>query len=139
MEPICIKKFTGYFEKIGQLEIDFLDDVYAENVVFQDPLHRLNGLAEVKTYFAKLNGNLGMGQFHFMEVDVLDSKAYLRWVMDVRLKKPKSRIRLEGMSVLYFEERITQQKDFFDLGAMIYENIPVLGRLIRGIKKKIAE
>lgn len=139
MEPICIQKFKEYFEKIGQLEIDFLDDVYSENVEFQDPLHRFNGLAEVKGYFTKLNSNLGMGQFHFMEVDVLDGKAYLRWVMDVRLKKPKSRIRLEGMSVLYFEERITQQKDFFDLGAMIYENIPLLGRFIRAIKKKIAK
>ena len=71
------------------------------------------------------------------EEDILINKAYLRWILDTRLLKPKSRIRVEGLSVVYFDELITQQKDFFDLGALVYENIPFFGRLIRKVKDQI--
>jgi len=32
---------------------------------------------------------------------------------------------------------VTYHRDYFDLGALIYERVPVLGGLIRGIKGRM--
>ena len=42
----------------------------------------------------------------------------------------------EGVSKLEFNEKIYKHQDFYDLGAMLYEHIPVLGSLVKIIKTK---
>lgn len=36
-----------------------------------------------------------------------------------------------------FTDRIFYHEDFYDLGAMIYQHVPVLGRIIRFINQRI--
>ena len=44
---------------------------------------------------------------------------------------------LDGVSVFKYEEgKAVYQRDYFDLGAMIYEKVPVLGSVVRWIKKR---
>lgn len=58
--------------------------------------------------------------------------------MNLKLKRPKKSVNATGISVLTIkEEKIIEQRDFFDAGELFYENIPILGSIIRFIKKKI--
>jgi hypothetical protein len=46
---------------------------------------------------------------------------------------------LEGISHLRFGEKIDYHRDYFDLGQMVYEQIPLVGRIIKTIKKRLSD
>jgi len=137
--PACVQQFVNYFENLDPNSIDGLDSFYAVNVHFQDPVHEISGLDSLKAYFNKLNKNLNAGSFSFVSVDTVTNKCFLQWEMTLSLKKPRKTVRVNGISVLTFEDKITIHRDYFDLGEMIYEHIPLVGGLVRFIKKKIIE
>jgi len=41
--------------------------------------------------------------------------------------------------VLTVEDKIVEHRDYFDAGELFYENVPILGGIIRTLKKKIAQ
>jgi hypothetical protein len=51
--------------------------------------------------------------------------------------RPGELLSLPGASVIKFEERIHYHRDYFDVGAMLYERLPVVGGLIRSIKARV--
>jgi limonene-1,2-epoxide hydrolase len=46
-------------------------------------------------------------------------------------EKTKKNVKASGISELTIEEKIIRQRDYFDVGELFYENIPVLGSIIR--------
>jgi hypothetical protein len=83
----------------------------------------------------KVNHNLIEGSFQFIYESFIDNKAYLSWEMHLYLKRPNKNVKASGISVLTIKEKIISQRDYFDAGELFYENIPVLGALIRFLKK----
>lgn len=136
-QPI-IDKFKSYFTQMNFDHPSVLNEIYSDQIVFKDPIHEIEGIKNLKAYFDQLNNNLIEGAFAFTDETIVDNKAYLSWEMHVKLKRPKKRIVASGISVLTVEEKITHQRDYFDAGEMFYEHIPLLGGIIRSLKKKIA-
>lgn len=137
MNKEIVKKFKGYFASMNLNDDSALGEIYAENVEFQDPVHRINGLSELRTYFSRLNKNLIEGSFNFTDESIIDDKVYLTWEMNLRLKKPKKKVKAQGISVLQVTDKVISHRDYFDAGELFYENIPVLGSIIRVFKKRI--
>lgn len=137
--PACIQGFIIYFEEIKQESIDDLNDIYADNIIFKDPIHEISGLDSLKNYFSALNSNLQSGKFEFSSIDLSDKKCYLHWTMVLKLKKPRQHIQVRGISVLTYEEKIILQEDYFDMGELAYEHIPLIGGIIKSIKKRMSK
>jgi hypothetical protein len=114
-----------------------LADLYAADVVFEDPLHRIEGLDALAAYFARLNARVEYAEFAFGQQVVSSGEAALTWVMTVRTRRPRQTIVVPGVSVLRFGDRITAQRDYFDVGAMLYERIPLIGWLLRRVKRLV--
>lgn len=113
-----------------------LDDVYAPDIIFIDPLHRIAGREPLRAYFKRLNAGLIEGRFTFGEQLVGPQSAMLTWTMHLTLRMGRRTVVTPGISHLHFGEQITYQQDYFDAGALIYEQIPVLGSIIRLIKAR---
>lgn len=133
-----IEQFKNYFTQLKSKNEVILDQIYSDEVVFTDPIHTINGLENLKSYFEKLNQNLIEGSFKFTDESIIKNKVYLHWEMDLQLKKPKKRITAMGISVLTLDHKIIMHRDYFDAGEVFYENIPLLGGIIKFLKKKIA-
>jgi limonene-1,2-epoxide hydrolase len=137
MKTTTLEKFKNYFSPIDFNKLSILDEIYSDNIIFKDPIHEIQGIENLKTYFQKLNDNLIEGSFNFTDESVIGNKAYLSWEMNLKLKRPKKYVKASGISVLIIEEKIISQRDYFDAGELFYENIPILGGIIRSIKKKL--
>jgi hypothetical protein len=51
-------------------------------------------------------------------------------------------IAIEGNSIIKFggpEDKVVYHRDYFDVGAMVYEHIPVLGWGVRTVKEKLGK
>ncbi len=111
--------------------------VYSEDVVFIDPAHEVQGLEQLVKYSQSMYDNVIECRFEFTGVIEAESSAVLTWNMVLqhpKLNKGKT-IEVPGCSHIEFNEQlISYHRDYFDLGAMIYERVPLLGPIIRKIK-----
>ncbi|MBN4081570.1 nuclear transport factor 2 family protein [bacterium AH-315-C07] len=137
MNKEIITKFKEYFTELNLDDISVLNEIYSDKILFVDPIHEINGIENLKAYFNKLNKNLIQGSFLFTDESIIDNKAYLSWELKLNLKKPNKSVKASGISILTFEEKIIKHRDYFDAGELFYENVPVLGGIIRFLKKKI--
>ena len=114
-----------------------LTEVYAPTIVFSDPLHHIAGIDALSAYFERLNANLVEGRFQFTQPLIAADSAWLPWEMTLRLRQSKQPVVVPGCSQLHFNTQVYRQRDYFDAGALIYENIPLLGAVIRQIKARV--
>lgn len=114
-----------------------LDELYTPDVRFEDPLHCLEGLDQVRQYFTRLNASLVEGRFSFDEALVGETTAMVPWTMHLRLRRMQQPVVVTGCSHLRYTARVSQQRDYFDLGALIYEQIPLFGAIVRRIKASL--
>ena len=135
MNKVIIEKFKNYFAQMDLGNDSSLGDIYSNTIVFTDPIHEISGIEKLREYFSKLNDNLIEGSFQFIDESTVDNKAYLSWEMKLKLKRPNKSVKASGISVLTIEEKIIEQRDYFDAGELFYENIPILGGIIRSVKK----
>jgi len=113
---------------------------YTDDVVFCDPVHRIEGLAALLGYFADMRRDLSECRFDFSPAVLGDASACLPWEMHYAHGRLNggAPMTLRGCSLLQFGDKIHYHEDFYDLGAMVYERVPLLGALVRGIKGRLA-
>lgn len=118
-----------------------LDEIYAPEIYFCDPIHCVEGRESLHHYIADICENLTECRFVYLDEVILDGTAYIKW--DMYFTQPKfgeQSIQVRGVSQIEFDESgIYFHEDFYDLGAMLYENIPVLGGGVRWLKKRLAQ
>ena len=139
---IDLQAFAERFTALNAHNLAPLAELYHPDVVFQDPLHRVRGLAALQAYFAELYANVTELRFEFLGLDVVsDTQGYLRWTMQYRHPRRAGGqlVCVEGCSHLVFcEQKVISHRDYFDAGALLYEHVPLLGRLIRWLKGRLA-
>lgn len=136
-EAHAVRRFCHLFAELTPGKPMPLAEVYAQSVVFQDPFHRLEGREALAAYFARMNANIVRATFEFNKPLLGEGRGFLPWTMRLRPKHFNKEIVVEGATDLMFGAQVTHQRDYFDGGAMVYENIPLLGALVRGIKQRM--
>lgn len=120
-----------------------LAPLYSDDVYFEDPSHGIQGKAALLERFQQLYGKVESCSFKFHQTLDTGSEIFLAWTMIMHPKgsagsKPET-VRVEGASFLKVRRnRIYYHRDYFDLGAFVYENVPVLGSIIKRIKQRLA-
>lgn len=130
------------YQQLNKSNLHLLNDVYHPNVVFEDAAHRLEGWVELKRYFDSLYRNVDRCQFNIQDQQQQGDSGFITWTME--LKHPKlqkgATIFVNGVSHLKFSEgRVIYHRDYFDLGEMLYENLPLLGSIVKTIKSRLGE
>jgi hypothetical protein len=84
-----------------------------------------------------LSGDLLSCRFEFGLPVVDKQQVALPWIMYLRHKRLNKGVlvTVDGLSLLRIDgQRIGYHRDYFDAGQLLYENVPVLGRMIRWIR-----
>ncbi|WP_194790827.1 nuclear transport factor 2 family protein [Pseudomonas sp. UFMG81] len=136
-----LQSFAARFASLDAASLQRLDALYSEAVIFQDPLHRIHGLTALRAYFARLYANATDIRYDIHATDeVRPGQGYLRWTLHFRhprLAGGRS-VSVEGCSHLCWDERVYFHQDYFDAGALLYEQLPVLGGVIGWLKGRLA-
>ena len=118
-----------------------IETLYTRDVHFEDPVLALQGRKAVMSYFARKFLNLDSCSLKFHQMLTGDTDIYLSWKLFVSHPRLKggSTIRVEGASYLRTRNgKIYYQRNFFDLGEFLYENMPILGSIVKKVKRRIA-
>ena len=114
--------------------------LYDDTVVFRDPANVITGIDRLVEHTLKLYDALESCHFNYIDEVVGEDRAAIRWVMTFvhpRLNGGKP-VHVRGMTYIRWQgQNIVEHEHAFDVGAMFYENVPLLGRLIRGLRKRL--
>lgn len=136
-------KVKDFFLGLNKATLHLVDEFYDENILFRDPIVELKSRRQVKDYYQHLYQHVESIGWNFFDEIQDQSRCTLTWQMTLTAKnfnghKP---VVVDGVSVITFggrEGRAVYHRDYFDMGAFVYEGLPVLGGLVRFVKRKMA-
>ncbi|WKE63944.1 nuclear transport factor 2 family protein [Gallaecimonas kandeliae] len=138
----ALERFLGHYQRLDKESLHLLAEMYSSDLVFEDPAHRITGLPALERYFEGLYQQVEDIHFDFHAVRLFGEEAWVQWTLKLRhprLSGGRS-FSLDGVSLLSFDSdgKVCQHRDYFDLGAMLYERLPLLGPLVRWLKGRLA-
>ncbi|MFC7368490.1 MULTISPECIES: nuclear transport factor 2 family protein [Vreelandella] len=138
----ALENFCAFFNKLDNTCTEKLYEVYTDDIVFNDPLHHIEGRNALESYFASMYENVEHCQFTYHTRQQQANQAFVTWTMAFvhpRLANGQL-ISVEGCSALTFADdgRVSRHRDYFDAGAMLYEHLPLMGRVIRWLKRRVS-
>lgn len=133
---------TSFFNSLNRDSMHLVSKFYCENAIFIDPVVNIKGSSSIEKYYQGLYQNVEEIKFEFSELIEQQTTVAAPWIMHLKASKLNSGklISVPGISQIRFEESsgmAIYHRDYFDMGAFIYEHIPVLGSIIRLIKGKL--
>ena len=126
------------FSSASQLTADDLATIYTQDVTFVDPLGKIEGLDRLASYFAGVYKNVTHCRFEYLDELRNDHQASVKW--DMVFNHPRlsggDEITVRGVTLLEFKDKVHYHEDVYDVGALMYENIPLLGVPVRWLKRR---
>jgi SnoaL-like domain len=141
MTKDLILQFEAFYSDFAKADLSKLGQLYEQDVNFVDPVQAIRGLPALTAYFEDSREHLYFCNFEFDGRAIDGNRAFFQWQMAYahpRLASGRPQ-RIRGCSSLMVEEKVVYHEDFYDLGAMLYDHIPVLGWATRRIKQNLAK
>lgn len=136
----ALERFRAFYDGFSPAWIERLEELYAPGFSFRDAFHVIEGdFPALRAYLRRALTALAESRFLVDDVATGGDGSYVRWRWQWR-RRAKDPVRVVvGVTHLRFaaDGRITHHADLFDAAEGFYEALPVIGGLLRAIKRRI--
>ena len=133
-----LDKLIHFFESISQENTIDLKQIYTEDVFFKDPFNEVNGIQHVITIFDHMFHQLDQPRFVVTTHVSQGDQAFLTWDFLFKMKRfNRNEQCIRGASHIRFaaDGRVSYHRDYWDVAEELYEKLPLIGSVMRGLKK----
>ena len=142
-EPLApeqaLERMVAFFESISPQTVrEQLPAVYAPDAFFKDPFNEVRGHAAIAAIFAHMFEQVDQPRFVVTTRLVQGSQAFLTWDFLFRMKRfSKQEQCIRGATHIVFDSQgaVSVHRDYWDAAEELYEKLPVLGALMRWLKR----
>ena len=144
----ALTSFIDYFEALTPADLGWLERFYAWNASFQDPFNEVVGLAHIRKIFADMFEQLHEPGFKILTIFEKQGQsengheAFVTWDFTFRFRAFRSSETqcVRGASHLIFDKDglLVMHRDYWDAAGGIYEKVPVLGKLMRWLRRRLS-
>jgi steroid Delta-isomerase len=138
-EDLRVARIVALFEQLTPADVARLPSYYAANVRFKDPFNEVQGVAEVQRVFGHMFSALHDPRFVVHDIVVQGDQCFLTWDFIFGFKRMRRGVQtVRGGSHLALspDGMITLHRDYWDAAEELYEKLPVLGSLMRWLKRR---
>ena len=135
-----ITRFVLFFEAMDQAAVARLAEVYAPEVYFKDPFKEVHTLGEVQAIFSHMYVALDRPRFVVTGQVGEGRECFLTWNFEFYFRKQPAVLQtVRGTSHLRFTEAglVDYHRDYWDAAEELYEKLPLLGSLMRWLKRRV--
>jgi limonene-1,2-epoxide hydrolase len=136
----AVDRIVQAFQTLTPAGVDALDAIYAPDARFKDPFNDLQGLNEIQRIFRHMYVNLENPHFIITGRIVQNAQCFLTWEFRFgfkRFKQGQAQCILGASHlVLNADGRIALHRDYWDAAEELYEKLPVVGSLMRWLKRR---
>lgn len=135
-----VRRLKAFYADFSADNLAQLDAIYTQDAEFRDPVHTLHGTLALKGYLRRMATNLLAYRMRYLDEQVEPESAWFLWELDFahRHLKGGKTITVRGMTRVRYTGKVYYHEDCYDLGGLLYEHVPVLGPLIRGLRSRMA-
>ena len=136
-----LDNYKTLFENLSiqSVEEDFLQ-VFSNDVYFKDPFNAVRGLPHLQHIFQQMFATLHEPQFRIMDLAGSNNRGFLEWKLTFKLKANGDSQLIQGVGKIEINQQgqVCSHIDYWDTGEYLYLKIPVLGRVIAMINKRLS-
>lgn len=136
-----VARLCAFWEALRPANLVDLRTVYNEAVEFRDPFNHLHGADQLEALLTRMFERLQTPCFVVHEVALQTDGAVLVWDFHYRLRgwQPHRARHIHGASHVRFgaDGRVRVHRDYWDAAEQVYEQLPVLGALLRWLKQRL--
>ncbi len=139
--PASLSPFVDFFEHLKPGDLPHLGRFYAADTRFKDPFNEVVGIEAVTGIFRHMFDSLDEPRFVVRDVVVQGDQAFLAWDFRFRMRRfDRAEQCIRGGSHLLLAEdgRIREHRDYWDAAEELYEKLPLVGALMRCLKRRAA-
>lgn len=131
-----VERVLQFYENLQASDLTTLDRVYEEQARFKDPFNEVQGIPAIRHIFAHMFEALQAPRFVMLDVMAEGDQCMLTW--DFHFGRGGKLWLIHGASHLRFgaDGRVSLHRDYWDAAEELYEKLPVVGALMRWLKRQ---
>ncbi len=139
---MSVDALVRFYQDLSPETVDRFPDFYSANAFFKDPFNEVRGVAAIQRIFKHMFRQVAEPRFIVSEQVVDDHGAMLIWEFYYRVRlwgkgqvqcmRGASHLKFDGQGQVYYH------RDYWDTGEELYMKLPVLGTLMRGLRRLLA-
>jgi steroid delta-isomerase len=140
--PEAVARIVAFFEHIAPADVARIGEIYAADAYFRDPFNEVSGVGAIARVYARMFEHLDDCRFVIAETLAEGDGALLVWDFTFRIRRwhlraPRS---IHGTTHVKFapDGRIAYHRDYWDAAEELYAKLPLIGPLLRVLRKFIA-
>jgi steroid Delta-isomerase len=137
---LAVQSMVVFFETLQPSSVQSMGDFYVADAYFKDPFNEVRELADIQRIFSHMY--VALDKPHFVVTDrvVQGHQCFLVWDFKFSFKRFDTTTvqTVRGTSHLRFapDGRVNYHRDYWDVAEELYEKLPLLGSLMRWLKKR---
>jgi hypothetical protein len=135
-----VTRVIAFFENLSPADVATIGNLYAPQARFKDPFNEVVGVPAIQGIFAHMFEALEQPRFVVTGRVVQGQQCFLTWDFLFAFKSFEKGVTqtVRGASHLVLDEQglVTLHRDYWDAAEELYEKLPVVGALMRWLKKR---
>ena len=136
----AVTRVIAFFENLSPAAVATISQFYAPQARFKDPFNEVVGVPAIQGIFAHMFEALEQPRFVVTGRVVQGTQCFLTWDFLFAFKDFHKGVTqtVRGASHLVLDEQglVTLHRDYWDAAEELYEKLPVVGALMRWLKKR---
>jgi steroid Delta-isomerase len=131
-------EIATWFQTLTPESLATVGQFYAADAVFVDPFNALRGLDAVQAVYQHMFDTLKSPRFTVTGTVVDGKQAFMTW--DFHFQRREQTLNISGCTQFELNDQglITLHRDYWDAAQQVYEKIPLLGGVLRMLRRKIS-
>ena len=138
--PAHVARVIAFFETLTPQTLTGLADIYAADAHFKDPFNDVQGLDAIRRIFAHMFVALRQPCFVITRQVTQGDDCFITWDFYFYLGNYRRGVeqKIAGATHLVFdaEGRVRVHRDYWDAAEELYEKLPLVGSLMRWLKRR---
>ena len=136
---MALAELIRFYNEFSQESIDRFPEFYSADAYFKDPFNEVHGIEPIQRIFRHMFTQVTNPRFVVTESIAETHSVVLLWHFDFNIRiwgKEHAQV-MRGVSHLRFDEagKVCYHRDYWDTAEELYMKLPLLGALMRWLKK----
>ncbi|MBH1979572.1 MAG: nuclear transport factor 2 family protein [Comamonadaceae bacterium] len=136
----AITRLVECFENLQPATVAELGRLYAPDARFKDPFNEVQGARAIEAIFQHMFGALEQPRFVVTGRVVQGAQCFLTWDFCFAMRNIHQGVeqKVRGATHLVLDDQglVTLHRDYWDAAEELYEKLPMLGALMRWLKRR---
>lgn len=136
----AVQRAVDFYEGLTPAALANLSRLYTEDARFKDPFNEVSGVPAIRGVFEHMYASLHEPRFVVTQRVVDGHQCFLAWEFRFRFRRFDTQteqvVRGGSHLLLAPDGRIADHRDYWDAAEELYEKLPLIGGLMRWLKRR---